>query len=30
MSLLIKSATIQIRVTPLVKAASERVLWGIV
>jgi len=29
MSTLIKSATIQLRVTPLVKAASEHVLWGI-
>jgi addiction module RelB/DinJ family antitoxin len=29
MSALIKSATIQLRVTPVVKAASEQVLWGI-
>jgi addiction module RelB/DinJ family antitoxin len=29
MDSLIKSATIQVRVTPLVKAASEQVLWGI-
>lgn len=29
MNSLIKSATIQVRVTPLVKAASEQVLWAI-
>ena len=29
MSMLVRSATIQLRVTPLIKAASERVLWGI-
>jgi hypothetical protein len=29
MSMLVRSATIQHRVTPLIKAASERVLWGI-
>jgi addiction module RelB/DinJ family antitoxin len=29
MSSLIKSATIQVRVSPLVKAASEQILWGI-
>jgi addiction module RelB/DinJ family antitoxin len=27
--MLIRSATIQLRVTPRIKAASERVLWGI-
>jgi addiction module RelB/DinJ family antitoxin len=27
--MLVRSATIQLRVTPLIKAASERVLWGI-